>query len=245
VTSHGKTIDWLAEGPVPPSSWLRAPYTLFVKSSTSRPLVLAGTILASAGCDTGSAARPSLLLQGAGTHVSTGVDAGPDASVGGGPDASASDAGNDAGDASDATFYDLCPDGMTADFPSIYTQLLSTQSCGIGTSFECHSSTGALPAAEGGTGSLLDFTLDAPGVYAELLGADGGGYPAVNVQGDAGGVVLRVAPGDAGASMLYIKLSLAVLYDPRYGEAMPPVQTLCPPAIDAVKAWIDDGAAPE
>ena len=212
------------------------------RSRTLAALVVTG--LGSAGCDTGSVARPSLEEQGGGPRVSGLVEAGPDASAGG-ADASVGEAGTDASAASDATLYDLCPDGMTADFPSIYTQLLSTQGCGTGTSFECHSSTGALPAAEGGTGSLLDFTLDAPAVYAELLGADGGGYPAVNVQGDAGGVVLRVAPGDAGASMLYIKLSLAVLYDPRYGEAMPPVQTLCPPAIDAVQAWIDDGAAPQ
>ena len=81
-------------------------------------------------------------------------------------------------------------------------------------------------------------------MYAELLGADGGGQRSVDAQGDAGEVVLRVAPGDASASLLYIKLAMTALYDPRYGEAMPPVDTVCPAAIDAVKAWIDDGAAP-
>ena len=155
-------------------------------------------------------------------------------------DATVSEAGSDA---SSTISYDICPDGMAASFPGIFTQLLSTASCGTGESFDCHSTTGALPRAEGGTGSLLDLSLDASAVYAELLGADGGGYPSVNVNGDAGEVVLRVAPGDAGASMLYIKLALTTLTDPRYGEAMPPIQTVCPPAIDAVKAWIDNGAA--
>jgi hypothetical protein len=43
--------------------------------------------------------------------------------------------------------------------------------------------------------------------------------------------------------MLYIKLALTTLSDPRYREAMPPIQIVCPAAIDTVKAWTDNGAA--
>jgi hypothetical protein len=195
------------------------------------------TALVALGCNAGAAATPALEEGGTPAdagHDATASESGPDA----GSDA-ATDAGSDAGTVS----YDICPDGMAPSFPSIFTQLLSTGSCGTG-SFYCHSSIAALPQAEGGTGSLLDLSLDASAVYAELLGPDGGGYPATNVAGDAGEVVLRVAPGDAGASLLYIKLALTTLRDPRYGMAMPPAQTVCPTAIEAVKAWIDDGAAP-
>ncbi|HEY6459330.1 MAG TPA: hypothetical protein VIY73_04240, partial [Polyangiaceae bacterium] len=161
-------------------------------------------------------------------------------------DASASDSPVSAEDASSPDVqptYDICPDGMAPTFPDILTRMFSAASCGSAEPYNCHSTTGALPIAEGGTGNLLDFSLDASAVYAELLGPDGGGHPSVDVDGDAGEVVLRVAPGDAGASMLYIKLAMTALYDPRYGEPMPPIQTVCPAAIEAVKAWIDDGAA--
>ncbi len=186
--------------------------------------------LASAtGCDAGSPARPAF---DGGTFAATGADGGEgfDATVG------------EAASGSMGGLSTLCPDGMVATFPSIFFQMLSTGGCGAGQPYDCHSSTGTLPKAEGGTGSLLDFSLDAAVVYEELLGVDGGGYPAVNVDGDAGGVVLRVAPGDADASLLYIKLALVTLSDPRYGRAMPPTQIVCPSALDAVKAWIDDGA---
>jgi hypothetical protein len=183
-------------------------------------------------CDAGSPASPT--LDAGGPSGASGMDAG--------------------GAAIDATMSEaapvitggvgpLCPDAMSASFESIFSQMLSTGGCGTGRSFDCHSSTGALPAAEGGTGSLLDFSLDAATVYEELLGTDGGGQPAVNVDGDAGGVLLRVAPGDAGASLLYIKLALPTAFDPVYGKAMPPTQVVCPSALDAVKAWIDNGAA--
>jgi len=137
----------------------------------------------------------------------------------------------------------LCPDGMAASYQSIFSRMLATSGCGTGEPYDCHSSTGALPQAEGGTGSLLDFSLDAATVYEELLGADGTGHPAENIDGDAGGVLLRVAPGDAGASLLYIKLALPTLSDLRYGRAMPPTQVVCSPALDAVEMWIDQGAA--
>jgi hypothetical protein len=139
--------------------------------------------------------------------------------------------------------YGLCPDAMGPTFPSIVTQMFATASCGASMAFECHSSTGALPRVEGGTGSLLDFSLDAEAIYAELLG-DGSGQPGVNIQGDAGGVILRVAPGQPDASLLFLKLAMPTEFDPRYGQAMPPNVLPCPAAIDAVEAWIVDGAAP-
>jgi hypothetical protein len=191
------------------------------------PLVTASVL---SGCDVGSAASPTFdggTFEAAGTEAGEGFDAtmidGASGSVGG--------------------LNTLCPDAMVATFPSIFSQMLSTGGCGTGQPYDCHSSTGALPKAEGGTGSLLDFSLDAADVFEELLGMDGGGNPAVNIDGDAGGVVLRVAPLDASASLLYIKLALTTLSDPRYGKAMPPTQIVCPPAIDAVKVWIDNGAA--
>jgi hypothetical protein len=148
----------------------------------------------------------------------------------------------DASDASPDVHYAVCADAMAPTFSSIYGRMLATSSCGVGNIFDCHSSTGALPIADGGTGSLLDFSLDAAAVYAELLG-DGSGYPSTNVLGDAGEVVPRVAPGDASASMLYIKLTLPTVMDPRYGTNMPPTEHVCPASLDAIKAWIDDGAA--
>jgi hypothetical protein len=140
-------------------------------------------------------------------------------------------------------FYAVCPDAMGPIFPSIYTEMLSTASCGTLGTYDCHSSLGALPVKVGGTGSLLDLSLDASTVYAELLG-DGSGYPSTNARGDAGAIVPRVAPGNADGSMLYIKLALPTEVDPRYGEAMPPRGLVCPASLDAVKRWIDDGAKP-
>jgi hypothetical protein len=122
--------------------------------------------------------------------------------------------------------------------------MFATESCGVGESYDCHSSTGSSPMSEGGTGNLLDFSLDAAAVYAELLG-DGSGQPAVNVDGDAGRVVLRVSPGNADASLLYIKVAMTAAIDPRYGRAMPPSAVPCPAVIDTLRAWIDDGAAPK
>jgi hypothetical protein len=138
--------------------------------------------------------------------------------------------------------YAVCPDGMAPTFPSLLTKMFATSGCGVGDIGDCHSPTGALPIAEGGTGSGLDFSLGAAQVYTELLG-DGGGMPAKNVAGDAGGL-LRVVPGDASASLLYIKLAMPTNFDPRYGQAMPISGAPCPATLDTVRAWIDDGAAP-
>jgi hypothetical protein len=91
-------------------------------------------------------------------------------------------------------------------------------------------------------GNLLDYSLDASAVYAELLG-DGGGHPSTNLSGD-GGRIPRVAPFDSDASMLYIKLTLTTHDNPYYGAGMPlPTPgSVCPATLEAVKTWIDQGA---
>ncbi len=138
--------------------------------------------------------------------------------------------------------FAVCPDGMDASFGSIYRQMLSTSSCGANSS-SCHSAVGASPS---GVGNLLDFSMDAGGVYSELLGPDGGGLRSTNL--DHPNVsVLRVAPGDAGASMLAIKITTTSTNDPQYGAGMPLTApgSVCPAAVDAVKGWINAGAAPD
>jgi hypothetical protein len=141
--------------------------------------------------------------------------------------------------------YAVCPTGMTPSFDSIYAQMLNAgsmqidgqQGCGANVPGNCHSGTGSSQS------SLLDFSLDENSVYTELLGPDGGGGKlATNVSGSAH--ILRVAPGDAGASMLYVKITLDASADPQYGSGMPYTApgSVCPQAVEAVKAWIDMGA---
>jgi hypothetical protein len=206
-------------------------------------------LLALSACENGSPASPT--FQTLGTFVprtmiaDSGADGGPaDATL---VDITLVDAGPEGGgDASIAKRYAICPDAMTPTFPSIVSEMLTGYSCGS-LQNECHSSIGALPFGEGGSGSLLDFSLDAQALYVELLGPDGGGYPSTNFYGDGGPVVLRVAPGDAGASMLYIKVALPTAFDDRYGFVMPPNglgSLTCPEALDTVSTWIDNGAAP-
>jgi hypothetical protein len=129
---------------------------------------------------------------------------------------------------------------MDPTFSSILAKMLATSSCGSDRGLNCHSASGAGPM---GTGNLLDLSADAATVYAELVGPDGGGAWATNIAGSAH--VLRVVPGDASASLLYIKLLLKTSTDPQYGEVMPPDSpgALCPAALDAVKQWIDQGAS--
>jgi hypothetical protein len=160
------------------------------------------------------------------------LDGEPEAQSDASEDGGASDADAEAG-------YAVCPETLDATFGSIYGEILSpaSGSCGA-VGFGCHSTIGAKTS-----GNKLDFSLDASAVYAELLGDGGSGYPATNVAGDAGGTIMRVVPGDAGASMLYIKLTLTQ-YDPRYGAGMPLYTpgSICPPALAAIKQWIDTGA---
>lgn len=189
-----------------------------------------------AGCNTGSPASPGVDASTSDGGVEASEAAAPDGDADGATDAS-EDGGESDADAEAG--YAVCPEGLDATFGSIYGEMLSPEAgtCGA-TGFGCHSTSGARSS-----GNRLDFSLDAAAVYAELLG-DGGGYPSTNVAGDAGGIVLRVAPGDAGASMLYIKLTLTGS-DPRYGAGMPLFTpgSICPPALEAVKQWIDTGAA--
>ncbi|MDP9001433.1 MAG: hypothetical protein M3O46_15135 [Myxococcota bacterium] len=208
-----------------------------------RESLLAATILFALGCDTKATANPTFDMLpapgdgGALMHVDADAGAALSTSVDGDRDVAPMDA---TADANPPILYSLCPDGMAPTFSSIATQMLSTGSCGSDQN-DCHSSIGARPKPEGGWGSLLDFSLDAASIYQELIGADGGGHNATNVDGDAGGLLLRVASGKADASMLFIKLAPPT--DPRFGVAMPPGKTLCPAAIDAVQSWIDNGAA--
>ncbi len=148
----------------------------------------------------------------------------------------------DGGDAGSTASYAVCPPGIDASFGSIYTQMLSTASCGANNG-GCHEENveaGVFP-----TSNLAYWANDASAVYAELLG-DGGGAPAFNA--DHPDVhLLRVVPFDAGASMLYIKLTLVdASNDPRYGAGMPLTApgSVCPAVLSAVAGWINAGAPP-
>ncbi len=149
--------------------------------------------------------------------------------AGSGGDAGAGEAG-----------YAVCPPAVKPNFESLLTTIFATPSCGTTVAGNCHSASGSAPS---GTGNLLDFTLGAGGVYAELVG-DGGGAPSADIAGSAGHIP-RVSPFDAGASLLYIKLTLETPADPDYGAGMPLTApgSVCPATLDAVKAWIDQGAA--
>src|SRR5580704_450609 len=77
-----------------------------------------------------------------------------------------------ASDATEEPAYLVCPTDIDASFGSIYTQVLSTQaSCGTSNPSNCHSTRGAGPL---GAGNLLDFSVDAGAVFAQLLRSDGG-----------------------------------------------------------------------
>jgi hypothetical protein len=178
----------------------------------------AATVLALAlgasGCDSGSPASPT--FQSTPGEAETGVEAGP----------------GEAG-------FAVCPD-VDASFGSIYTQILSTPSCGTNNPLTCHSPSGSVSA-----GNLLDLSLDAGAVavFAELLGADGGGYRSTN-EDHPDVFVPRVVPFDAGASMLYLKLTITSSNDPQYGSGMPLTApgSVCPATLAAVAAWINAGA---
>jgi hypothetical protein len=169
--------------------------------------------LAASGCDNGSPASPS--FQSTPGQAEAGVVA------------------MEAG-------FAVCPPDVDASFGSIYTQILSTPSCGTNNPNTCHSSSGSLSA-----GNLLDLSLDAGAVtvYAELLGADGGGYRSTN-EDHPDVFVPRVVPFDAGASMLYIKLTISSSNDPQYGSGMPLTApgSVCPSTLQAVADWINSGA---
>ena len=169
--------------------------------------------LAASGCDNGSPASP--------VFQSTAGEA-------------------EAGTALMEAGFAVCPPAVDASFGSIYTQILSTPSCGTDNPITCHSSSGSLSA-----GNLLDLSLDAGAVavYAALLGADGGGVRSTN-EDHPDVFVPRVVPFDADASMLYIKLTISSSNDPRYGSGMPLTApgSVCPATLQAVQDWINAGA---
>jgi hypothetical protein len=150
----------------------------------------------------------------------------------------------------EAASYAVCPPGLDASFSDLLTRVMSTQeSCGTSMVYNCHSPTGATPT---GTGNLLNLALadsgvegglDPAAIYAELVNHASTNYQCT----DAPSVcksIQRVAPGDAGGSLLYIKLTLKTTTDPHYGEGMPlsAPGSICPEALDAFKTWIDQGA---
>ena len=144
--------------------------------------------------------------------------------------------GGDAATPETGPNYTVCATGVEPKFSSLLAKVLATPSCGTNRTNNCHSTAGSMFS------SLLAFDVDAGAVYTELLG-DGGGYPSTNAAGK--GHPPRVVPGDAGASMLYIKLTLKTCTDPNYGCGMPYINpgSVCPAVLDAVKGWIDQGAA--
>jgi hypothetical protein len=131
----------------------------------------------------------------------------------------------------------ICPK-VDPSFESIRTTFFQTDTCGSGRS-NCHA-----PSSNGNSGGLI-FDSDAAGIYDELLYLKDGGFGpnAANNSGSARGLV-RVVPGDSGASFLIIKLHLQTTADPLYGSGMPrdyPGQ-ICDQDIETIAAWIDNGA---
>jgi hypothetical protein len=130
----------------------------------------------------------------------------------------------------------ICPT-LDPTFDSIRTNLLNTDTCGSDRSGKCHSSGGAIYS--GG----LDYTVDASALYEEFLGDSGLGQRAENIAGNDTNL-LRVVPGNANASFLYIKLVTHSKADPTYGSGMPQDYpgAMCATSVAAVEQWINNGA---
>jgi hypothetical protein len=153
-------------------------------------------------------------------------------------------------DASSDASYVVCPPGLDASFSDLLNRVMSTQaSCGTAMPYNCHSPTGATPS---GVGNFLNLALadsgvegglDPAAIYAELVNHTSTNYLCTDPKSVCQSI-LRVAPGDAGASLLYIKFTLKTNSNPHYGEGMPLSQpgSICPEALDAFKTWIDQGA---
>jgi hypothetical protein len=127
--------------------------------------------------------------------------------------------------------YAVCPADIQPTFSSINENVFA-MSCAISTG--CHTADGASSA----TG--LDLQTDP---YTTLLGADGKGAPAANIDGSVRHLV-RVVPGDPDNSYLVIKLTTKTNQDPQYGSGMPRTApgSVCPPTVAAVRSWIQAGA---
>ena len=128
--------------------------------------------------------------------------------------------------------FAVCPAGLEATFESIRASVLE-MSCGSEGSI-CHSSAG-------GTDSGQLILADDP--YGALLGPGGTGEPASNISGSVRDL-RRVVPGDPDHSFLVLKLTTKTLDDPRYGAGMPRTDpgSVCPPALQAIRDWIEAGA---
>lgn len=153
----------------------------------------------------------------------------------GGDDSKAGAGGSEGGVADaaseDAPAYAVCPDGLMPTFSSIRDNVFAHSCLEAG---KCHTSEGAVDS--GG----LDLEMDP---YTALLGADGTGAKANNPDGSLK-TLKRVVPGDPDHSFLVIKLSTMSGTDPQYGSGMPfPTPgSVCPEALDAIRAWITAGA---
>jgi hypothetical protein len=152
-------------------------------------------------------------------------------------DATAADASVEAGPS-----YTVCATDLDASFSSLLANVFDTPSCGTNRTNNCHSFAGSRGT---GGGSLLSFEGDAGDVYAELVGPDGGLIRSTDVDYFSANIP-RVVPGDAGASMLYVKLTLDAGNVMPYGGGMPQQNpgSVCPAVLDAVRTWIDQGAKP-
>jgi hypothetical protein len=101
----------------------------------------------------------------------------------------------------------------------LYAQVLVPELC---TDASCH----------GGLEPGGALRLDAPeAAHAELVDVPAGGFPCAN-RG-----LVRVVPGSPERSLFYLKLT-----DNPCGTAMPPARALDAPGLDAVYAWIAEGA---
>lgn len=169
-----------------------------------------------------------------------------------GSPASPSFQGEPVADAAPDVHYAVCPPELDASFSDLLGRMLSTQeSCGSGTVYNCHSPTGASAAGVGHglnmalVDSGVEGGLDPAAIYAELVNHKATNLGCIPSLVDGGCPDIdRVVPGDAGASLLYIKLTLTTTTDPMYGAGMPlsTPGSICPEALDAVKTWIDQGA---
>jgi hypothetical protein len=151
--------------------------------------------------------------------------------------ADASDGSADASDASDAMTFAVCLADRSPTFTNLRTNLFPV-SCTTGSL--CHGTAAATePTLRGGGG--LDLESD---VYTHLLGADGAGAPAANLEGAARNLV-RVKPGDPDNSFLLIKLQLQTNSDNNYGSGMPFTApgSVCPETLSTIRTWIALGAA--